>query len=138
MTDFARMEAEVNTFLKTKTNLVTMLKQALNLRDEFPLESRWALFLKSEQLLPISSDVTNSMDILSDTLYDDFNTERHQTRMFSEIDECILEGHEYACTDIENGEAETIYEKELEMYAKRDTWREAVLAEGYAGFVYDW
>ncbi len=103
------------------------------LASDASLEERWATFLECEQLLDIHGWISNSMDILSDCLYDDFYIERRETTMYKDIDERLCDNR-----TPEGSEPDEYTQPWDEMYTKRDEWREAVLAEGYVGFTYDW
>lgn len=98
-------------------------------KDEgFSLEARWALYLKVEHLLDTAVCQSKSISVLSDSLYDDFYMERRESSLNSDIDRIILE-------NVADAEEDDPW---AEMYAKRDEWREAVLAEGIGGFTNDW
>lgn len=103
------------------------------LASDAPLEERWATFLECDKLLDTHYYGTDSMDILSDCLYDDFYIERRQTELFKSIDEQLCGNR-----TPEGSEPDEYTESWDRMYAKRDEWREAVLKEGYAGFTNDW
>lgn len=91
-----------------------------------PLEQRWDIFSKSWSILPDLSYGHGHIDVLGDsfTLYDDFGLERHQQMEYMWMYETIQEW----IADPENDMTQET----------ADAWREAVLAEGYASFTYDW
>lgn len=97
------------------------------------LEKRWNTFIECDHLLDINGWGGDAMDIYSEALYDDFYMERHQVKLYKEIDVQVTENI------TPQGEVPDEYSSKYNVYyAKRDEWREAVLAEGYAGFTYDW
>jgi hypothetical protein len=126
------MENEILAFLNRRENLRADLVLCLT-DTSIPLDTRWSAFLSSEDILPIWPWIDRPMDIYSDCLYDDFCIERHQTATYAEIDEQV-------CQNSTTEGEEPGYQAEFwdACYAKRDLWREAVLASGYSGFVYDW
>jgi hypothetical protein len=135
------------TFLnKSVDNLLSMLDMELLVITElmkdtsFPLEDRWEVYLKVEKLLPISTYYADSISILTENLYDDLYLERYQTVTNSRINEQLLDNADYAEPLGEDADQWTVHqhEKYSTMLAKRDEWREAVLAEGYGGFTNDW
>lgn len=99
---------------------------------DLPLEDRWASFttlVKGDVLTEIESYGDGFIEELDTnmTLYDDFNCERHETMLYTDMYERIME-------------ADGDYQKKL--VAARETnldaWRERVLACGKAGFTNDW
>lgn len=101
--------------------------------DSIDLEERWNTFLECDFLLDIYGWNTDVMEIYSDCLYDDFYIERHQVKLYKEIDEQVLENI------TPQGDTPDEYSSRYDVfYAKRNEWREAVLAAGYAGFTNDW
>lgn len=99
--------------------------QAIFVDKQYSLEARWALYLKVEHLLDTAVYRSKSINVLSDSLYDDFYMERRESHLNSDIDNML----------IENSGDDDRWD---EMNAKRDEWREAVLAEGIGGFTNDW
>lgn len=73
------------------------------------------------------------MELYSDCLYDDFYLDRYATATFSEIDDQVCQN-----STLEGEEPGYRAEFWDACYAKRDEWREAVLASGYSGFINDW
>lgn len=104
------------------------------------IDERWELFINAIPLLPIESDGDGHVDVLDPegTLYDHFYTERYQTRTYDAMDERIVEL-------IDEINIDTIDPWEQQRSARGEQykltynrWREAVMAAGYGGFVYDW
>jgi hypothetical protein len=127
------MFSKIVNFLANREEFREELKEYL--RDTFiPLDSRWLVFLASQDILPARCWVTsNVMDILTDCLYDDFYIERHETVLFGSIVDRVKEGI------TAEGEQSSKYTAKFdEMYKKLPEFKEAVLQSGYSGFVYDW
>jgi len=139
---FATAELE-KTLAAVDTQLVVLTEI---LKDKsFPLDDRWELYLKAEKLLPIDKHLPESVDVLTDSAYDDIFPAGRGFKYNSDIDETLVENGEGALEQKrEAAEAGIDYvperyeERALEQYAKRDEWREAVLAEGIGGFPFDW
>lgn len=112
---------------------------------EIDLEARWDLYLKIEKVLPISQYLSQSIYVLTDEVYNDFFPDGKGMRYNSSIDEGMAEEGSYLLEQkAAAAEAGTDWvpdrydERVLKQYEKRDAWREAVLAEGVGGFVFDW
>lgn len=113
--------------------------------DSIPLDDRWELYIKIEKLLPVSRYLTKSLRVLTDRPYDDFFGDGRGMLYNSDIDEVLAQDGEYAMEQkVEAIEAgidfvpDKYTRRNLEMYEKRDAWREFVLSEGYSGCVFDW
>lgn len=107
---------------------------------DFPLDDRWAFYLEVESLLPISRYIPKSIRVMSDRIYDDYFPDGRGMTLNSTIDETMMENKEYlesedTVDDEWTANARIASAKEI---AKRDEWREAVMAEGYGGFIFDW
>jgi hypothetical protein len=106
----------------------------------FPLEDRWALYIKVEKLLPISSYLSDALHKLTDDVYDDIFPAGRGFKYNSDIDEGLVENYEsWKDDDASDDDWKTrAKENSLKLWSKRDAWREAVLAEGISGFPFDW
>tara|TARA_Y100001001_G_scaffold164642_1_gene197769 strand:- start:2459 stop:2851 length:393 start_codon:yes stop_codon:yes gene_type:complete len=99
---------------------------------DLPLVDRWAAYttlVEGNVLTNIESYGDGFVETLGRnlTLYDDFHCERHETMLYTDMYQHILE-------------ADGDYQQDL--VAARETacdaWREKVLASGTAGFKHDW
>ena len=132
MTNLIYATTEVDNLLSKVDSVVTVTCELLK-DPRFSLEDRWSLYLKIEKLLPIDTYISNVINILTDSVYDDFYMERHQVKSYSQIAETILEGR------TQDGDDPDDYSEAYDrMYAKFDEFREAVLSSGYGGFENDW
>jgi hypothetical protein len=144
MTKLTYANTQVDNLLSQIDSTMTITTELLKDQD-FSLDDRWDLYLKIEKLLPVESYLGRAINVLSDRVSDNFFPDGKGCRYNSQIDESILESHEYflqqkaaaseAGTDFVLDEYDA---SSLEMYAKRDAWREAVLAEGQGLVVFDW
>ena len=123
------VQTRVQDLSATRKALIELLKNAKEFG--FSLEDRWELYLAGESLLEIHPFISKSIRVLTDAIYNDIGIERYEQLLNSGMDERITENYNPEDTD----EFSEIW---AQMYAKRDEWREAVLAEGYAGFTFDW
>lgn len=144
MTQLIFATAELEKTLSAVDTQLVVLTEILKDKS-FPLDDRWELYLKAEKLLPIDKYLPQSVDVLTDCAYDDIFPAGRGFKYNSDIDETLVESGEWALEQKrEAAEAgidyvpETYEEHALEQYAKRDEWREAVLAEGVGGFPFDW
>lgn len=110
-----------------------------------PLESRWETYeglVKSGALRTIEFYGEGFIDDISSfsSLHDSFGYERYQTISYIDMYETLLGVLEDASNlDLPDYSKEYLTEYwEGITVEKVDTWREAVLASGYAGFIYDW
>jgi len=126
------MNQMADVILNDLDTFVALTQETLKDR-EFSLEARWELYLKVEHLLPEHTYTPDSLDILTDSPYDDIYMDRYQTKANSDIDDSLLENQ-----PSDNDSLGEYHEKYVRMWAKRDEWREAVLQEGYGSFTYDW
>ena len=123
-----KMLADVDQF---KIVLIECLKD-----KDFDLETRWSLYLKCEKLLPIDKYLSNSIYKLTEDVYENFFGDGRGMLYNSDIDERLVEDYQYYTS--EEAESDKWALEAREMFANRDAWREAVLEEGYSGFVFDW
>jgi len=128
------INASVDALLNALDNTIPLVQEFLK-DTSFPLEDRWALFLKSEKLLPSDTYGDGHVDALSrgDSLYDAFGVERRETTYYSDMDDMLHEN-----STPEDSEADEYSEKYDRMLEKRDEWREVVLQHGDGSFTYDW
>jgi hypothetical protein len=131
--------------LKIKDDLDNCICRLVNtyfVDQSVPLDERWEVYTKVSTLLPINSDYVGNVfeKVLGDiSLYDEFNIDRYQTALYVDQVESLECDLEYA-----EEEANVTYAEPREVYVpaynrKQITQiKEAVLASGTQGFIYDW
>lgn len=144
MTGLPFMNSMAEDILSKLDTFLISCKDTLSDTD-FPLEDRWELYLKIEKLLPIDKYLSKSIRVLTDRPYDDVFVDGRGFQFNSDIDQSLVENGEYAFEEkvatIEAGEEyspDKWTARHLELWEKRDAWREAVLAEGTSGCAFDW
>ena len=97
------------------------------------LDKRWETFLICDSLLDVKGWISESMELISECIYDDFYLEKEEVISFIEIYERITEGI------TAQGEIPDKFTQKFDiMYSKLDEWCELVLQEGYSGFTNSW
>lgn len=121
--------------LERRHTFVVQLQQYL--KSQAPLEERWATYINSEELLPLGDELLCVLEsnILGLSLYDHFGTDRYETLTFTKGDDIVKDvKQEY---DIYTPCLYTP-EKVLIPGITREDFKEAILASGCRGCIYDW
>jgi hypothetical protein len=118
---------------KLKDAIERFHKEVLTNKEAFTLDERWTAYEKVAELLPIGYDYCGNAfeEVLGDiSLYDEFYIERYQTAKYVNQ----VEGLE---DDLASAEEDVAYEPR---YTRElvDAIKEAILASGMQGFIYDW
>jgi len=142
--ELPNMNARADRLLSEVDTFITVCEETFK-DTGFSLDARWDLYLKVEKLLPVSKYLSKSSRVLTDSPYDDLFPDGRGMLYNSDLDEQMMENGAYVDEQrTAAAEAGTDFvpdrwdEKALAMFDKRDEWREAVLAEGVGGFVFDW
>lgn len=102
---------------------------------EIDLDTRWDLYLKIEKALPMHVFMGKAIRELTDSPYEEIFFDRHEVRYNSAIDQQLHDNYDPDADDLDDDE---YFKNGRALWAKRDAWREAVLAEGYGAVTFDW
>lgn len=134
------LNASIDSAISALDNVMIVASEFMK-DTSFPLEERWNVYLKVEKYLPIRSYFGEAIRKLTDDVYEDHFPDGRGIRWNSDIDESLVENHEWL-KDMDPSEDDEWTKKarihETETWAKRDTWREAVLQEQQGLIVFDW
>jgi len=128
------LEARLAPLLAAHALIQTEMQPLLqSLKDtSIPLDERWDAYTQLVEKNILINEQNYGDGFLAEafgynnvSLYDDFNMDRHETRTFPDMWSHMNEDY---------NEMPDCYKDD----AKRDAWRERVLASGFSGFEYDW
>lgn len=124
---------DIEEFYAQRNALRDSIRTAIKCKD-VALDVRWDIFLEAgPEILGVTTFASGHIDALAPDLsvYDDFYIERHETSMYKDMYESMMEDLKWSQTfpDVESPKVATW---------NIDAWREAILNDGFAGFTYDW